>query len=258
VASDRKGVTPLPVRTSWVPIHKPPAPEGSSSIEDAAAQLEDLALKLGKVKALLGLQPFQPTGYFPYKLALKNLDTGELVKQGTIREGEHYRFALYADKEELKPGKNELKRDPDRRWIYIFSALQNGATEVKYPSVAQGSVENHLPASFPAEGEILVGKRFHVIPPFGVETYMLLASDDPIDDPFVFQQEGVVDLDLKSRGRGGPPPNPLALLLRQAMGRTRGLAEETDAAPSNWSVAPPLTVRSVPSGGGKNVVQSSK
>jgi len=79
--------------------------------------------------------------------------------------------------------------------------------------------------------------------PFGVDTYFLLTSDNAIDNPEVFNFEGV-RTEAGTRGAS----DPLTDLLSSASSMSRGA--NTRPVPTLWSIET-LTFRSVAGDGGK-------
>ena len=78
-------------------------------------------------------------------------------------------------------------------------------------------------------------------PPFGVDTYVLLSTAQPIPDPAVLEFNGV-----RTRGANGngAARNPLTRLLTHIGSSTRGVSAE---APADWSIER-LSLRSVGAG----------
>ena len=80
---------------------------------------------------------------------------------------------------------------------------------------------------------------FSVSEPFGVDSYFLVATDEPIDNPDVFDFEG-------ARTRGGVHPayaDPLTAMLSEVGAPTR--APKPRQVPAQWSIES-VTIRSVP------------
>ncbi len=81
---------------------------------------------------------------------------------------------------------------------------------------------------------------FSISEPFGVDTYFLLTTEDPITNPGVLDFDGVR---TKGGTRGGGPEDPLTQLLNENGAATRGVASKP--VPVRWSIEH-LTLRSVP------------
>jgi len=105
-----------------------------------------------------------------------------------------------------------------------------------------GSVENRIPLALPAPRDIRLGKdsAFEVAPPYGVDTYFLLTTDEPLPDPTILMWDGL-------RGRLGTPiTSPLTELLLETSDVSRsGALRRT---PNNWSIDRMLFVSVPPKG----------
>jgi hypothetical protein len=80
---------------------------------------------------------------------------------------------------------------------------------------------------------------FSISEPFGVDSYFLLTSDEPIDNPDVLDFEG-------ARTRGGAAPNyanPLTAMLADVGAAAR--SPKPRQVPAQWSIES-VTIRSVP------------
>ncbi|MCP4658929.1 MAG: hypothetical protein GY856_26250 [bacterium] len=84
-----------------------------------------------------------------------------------------------------------------------------------------GADENH-----PTEIPIGPQPVLEITAPWGIDTYFLLTTSEPIPDPFVLDSEGVLGPDL-SRG------HPLERLLRNRGVSKRGKSLLT---PTTWSI----------------------
>jgi len=224
---------PLPVRTDWINFIGNPHP-----FQFLARKLEDYALRIGKVKAWLQINPPPDQGIFPYRLALKNTNTGNIRNTGaTVFDRESYGLVLQADEAKLKPW-------VDKRFVYVFAIDNNGNSQLLFPQRDAGSVGNRVPydtagqEKYPPSEIQLGGARLFVIgPPFGVDAYILLASEEPIPNPRVLAFEGV-----KTRGGSKEDETPLTKLLHDVGSATRGTYPP---APTNWSIQRSL-IKSAP------------
>ncbi|MBI4640712.1 MAG: polysaccharide deacetylase family protein, partial [Candidatus Tectomicrobia bacterium] len=211
--------TSLPVRADWVGLN-----EARASIEKAGRALDDLTLRLAKIRAWLTFEAPPDNTRFPYRLALKNAQTGEIKTSGKLFTGEVYGLVLQADVTRwLKPA--------EKRYVYVFSIDSKGHSKLLFPSIFQGNVENRVPysiAQLPAE--IILGSKesFEIAPPLGIDTYILLTSEEPIPNPQVLEFEGVRRGNLP-QGDG----SPLQRLLEQIGWESRGQKLRT---PLNWSI----------------------
>jgi hypothetical protein len=240
------GYFPLPIRSDWVKL--PPDQEG---IRAAGAELTRMALLLARIRAWLTLQapPSQQT--FPYHLAFRRVadgKPGEFKDAGDFQEGEQYKLYLRADPSALAARDALLPR-----WVYVFVIDHFGDGTRVFPPSGRGNEGNRLPYAqvgdrpdfqplIPLAGES-PDADFEIGPPFGVDTYFLLTSDNPIDNPEVLHFEGV-RTEAGSRGAS----NPLTSLLAGASSMTRGVSLRP--VPALWSIET-VTFRSVPKDGGK-------
>jgi hypothetical protein len=128
-----------------------------------------------------------------------------------------------------------LKRGVEKRYVYVFSLDSFGNSTLLFPLKAQGVVENRVPIDTPPPAEIPLGTRFEIGPPFGVDTYILLTTREPISEPEVLEYQGI-------RTRGKEPETPLGRLLYRIGSETRGQKLLT---PVDWSIAA-LSLKSMP------------
>ena len=234
------GYLPLPIRSDWVRLR-----EGPEGVRAAGADLTKMALLLARIRAWLTLQspPAQET--FPYHLAFRQVvdgKLGEVKDSGEFREGEQYKLYLRADANAL------AARDSlTPRWVYVFVIDHFGDGTRVFPPPGRGNEGNRLPYAqvgeksdfqplIPLSGvspdaDIAIGS------PFGVDTYFLLTSDNAIDNPEVFNFEGV-RTEAGTRGTS----DPLTDLLSSASSMTRGAGARP--VPAMWSIET-LTFRSV-------------
>ena len=98
------------------------------------------------------------------------------ARNGVLIEGEQYELTL---------------RSPSSpRFVYVFAIDARGESVLLFPH--DGSVENR----FGMQKEVVLDARFEVAPPFGVETIVLLTSDEPLSDPWTLERDAT---------RRGPP-----------------------------------------------------
>ena len=225
----------LPIRTDWIALDG-----GASASAQAARQLAEAAVHTGRLKAWLTLQAHGSSGYFPYHLMLRNPLTGQTKATGDrVSDGEAYGFELVAD------AGAELDR-VQPQWIYVLASDSWGRTVLLYPTMAQGNVGNRLPYSpvdphqTLAPREISLGnpnapKLLTVQAPFGVDTYVLLTSTEPIPAPDQLNSDGV-------RTRGPGDNNPLQQLLQNIGSPNR---DATTGVPTDWSIQR-ISIRSQP------------
>jgi hypothetical protein len=247
-SGEQSAILPLPVRTYWFPTNG----QVDTSAKAVASQLQDSALRIGKVKSWLTLEAPADDGRFLYRLAFKNEKIGELVTGGglalqtstetgeqqlhpilpVMKGGEKYAVLLHADAEAIKGGMEE-------RYIYVFTLDSAGRSQLLWPRGGQGNSQRFPPSisgagSYPQD--IPLNAKFSVGPPYGIDTYVLLTSLEAIPDATVLEFDGV-----RSGTRGGNDANPLQRLLKSVGSSTRGAVVE---APANWSIQR-ISVKSV-------------
>ena len=190
---------------------------------NAAQKLTEYALRIQRIRGWLRLVG-PPTTHFPYRLGLKNMKTGEIKFDGSLVEGEDYRLILKAA--DLAP---EAHIAP--RYVYAFSIDRQGKGTLLYPTPSTGNNGNRLPPE-PAPPVIELGEKnelIQVAPPFGVDTYVLLTTVQPLPHPGVFDFDGV-QAPGTSRGHSDALEGLLAGI---GTPEVRGPV----AAPAKWSVS---------------------
>ncbi len=213
--------SPYPVRTDWVPVR------GATAIDGAGDKLNHYSSLLAKVHGWLELadSPADASTDEYYSLTLLP-STGDnpLSSDQTAHQGDLLKMALASE-----------DRVIDRRWVYVLDIDCHGQGTVIYP---RDYSENQFPNDSDNGREFILpgAPVLRVGPPFGVDTLILLSTEQPLGDPFVLNFEGVAE-----RGTRGVS-SPLEKLLNQTSGGTRGFS---DAVPTNWSIGV-LSVHSAP------------
>ncbi len=221
VTAGDEATSSLPLHTRWVPF------DAKTGATTSARTLEDLVLRLGRIRAWLTLEP-PTTDLFPYRLALRKSETRELKDGGDSRrrlvEGEKYGLVLRADPE-------ALEKPFDPLYVYAFFIDSDGKSTLVYPLGERGSVENRLPdmTGGPPPAEIEIGRQpvLEMGEPHGIDTYFLLVTSEPLSDPFVLSAGGV-------RGRDPRGKHPLERLFRNRGVVTRG--DPFTLTPTTWSI----------------------
>ena len=204
--SDRRK-TGLPLRTAWIAERK------NNSLRDTAPALHATLLTLRRI---LGWQLLEspPSDRFPYQLAARRTRDGMLVADGgAIIGGEKYELVLRALSQ-------PLPAHISKRYVYAFAVDSNGKSTLLFPPPSAGSVENRFQ---PTETEIALGESsaFAASPPYGVDTYFLLTTEEPLPNPTILEWDGV---------RAPEALTPLEQLL---VDPTRALGT---AVPTKWSI----------------------
>jgi hypothetical protein len=224
----------LPVDVIAMPISTRWTTPGKTWEENrkAAMELQNMLLGLVKIRAWLQLSSPPDKGDFPYRLALKHAKTGEVKTSGPLFEGEEYKVVLRAYKE--KPG-----IEVHGRYVYVFSINSSGKGTLLFPRSHRGNSENYFPAADEFQAEIQLGDKglFRIGKPFGIDTYFLLTTEEPIPNPAVLDFKGV----------RGPLPSgknctALEKLLYGLGSSYRGSPPETF---TNWSIQR-LPILSIP------------
>jgi hypothetical protein len=205
--SDRRK-TGLPLRTAWIAERK-----NNSRLRDTAPTLRAALLILRRIHGWQLIES-PPSDRFPYQLAARRARDGMLVTDGgAIIGGEKYELVLRIISQ-------PLPAHIPNRYLYAFVIDSNGKSTLLFPPPTAGSVENHFQ---PTETEIALGdaSAFAASPPYGVDTYFLLTTDDPLPNPSILEWDGV---------RAPEAPTPLEQLLLQP---TRAIGV---AVPTRWSM----------------------
>ena len=182
----------------------------------------DQALRLAKIRSWLEMEGPPDRGQFPYHLALRNPSTGELLAEGPVYDGDVYGLVLRADSARLKPSL-------EQRRVYVFAIDTHGKSVLLFPL---SQVQNRLPYEPTAAGtwptEIRLGQDtlLQVQPPLGMDTYVLLTSDEAVPTD-ALEWDGV----QRGATRGGA--SALAGLLFNNSGATRAGAP---VVPMSWSI----------------------
>lgn len=223
---------PLPLHTTWVPYEA----TSIQTIPMIVHRLERDLWGLAKLRGWLTLESPLGEELFPYKLGLNDHTTkqpaGERIKEGNI-----YQLVLVAEAEKLKQG-------VQRRFVYVLLMNSEGQIQLLFPPSKQGNEGNYFPGrikkgqSFPTE-ILLEGALIKVTEPLGLDTYILLATEEEIAEPdIVFQSDSV-------QTRSQNLESPLAVLLNRIGTATRAGATSV---PTNWSISR-LPILSVPQEG---------
>ena len=205
--SDRRK-TGLPVRTAWIAERK-----NNSRMRDTAPTLQSALLTLRRIHGWQLIES-PPSDRFPYQLAARRARDGLLVTDGgSIIGGEKYELVLRVISQ-------PLPSHIPKRYIYAFVVDTNGKSTLLFPPPTAGSVENHFQ---PTETEVALGESsaFGANPPYGVDTYFLLTTEEPLPNPSVLEWDGV---------RAPEALTPLEQLLLQP---TRAIGA---AVPTKWSI----------------------
>lgn len=178
--SDRRK-TGLPLRTDWI-----------------TDDVTGLRNALRRIRRIHGWQVLEspPDSRFAYRLAVRR-QRGNLVKEATPLIGDGtYELALRAP--------SRPPQGMQRRYVYAFVIDSYGKGILLFP--LSGSVENRFPHQASPPAEIPFGEPFVVAEPYGIDTYFLLSTDEPLPNPWILQWDGV-------RKRDPQPLTPLEQFL---------------------------------------------
>jgi Caspase domain len=208
--ADRR-TTGLPLRTRWIKESR-----AGDALRNTPV-LRDLLQHLRTIHSWNQLES-PPGSPFPYRLAVRRKKDGELARESGVIGNERYEIVLQA----AMP----LPAKIAPRYIYAFTVDSNGKSTLLFPFITSGSVENRFPPSPPpAEIELGDASSFEVGPPYGVDTYFLLTTDEPLPNPAILEWDGVRS--------GGHPETPLEQLLAMTASGTRS---SSIATPASWSI----------------------
>jgi hypothetical protein len=148
----------LPVRSAWV---------------SSAAALREHAQRLRRIQMWQFLES-PPGSRAPYRLALRRAKDRTFISNGTVVGDERYELVVRAASQQTQP-----------RYVYAFVIDSHGKSTLLHPR--DGSVENRLTGGQP---QISLGD-FHVGPPYGIDTFVLLTTDEPLPSPWILTWDGV-------------------------------------------------------------------
>jgi hypothetical protein len=213
-----------PVRSDWVATQ--------TDLDGASDKLSDYAVRLAKVRGWIELanNPAEDSLSAYYALALIPSSSGDAASSSALADGQ-----LTHQDDQFRLALTSTDRITDPRWVYVLDIDCQGRGQLLYPGNYTG---NRFPNKgdeerqflLPGVGPLTIGK------PFGVDTLILLSTEQPLPDPFVLNFDGVA-----SRGARGAA-SPLEKLLGNASGGTRGISEPE---PTNWGISL-STVHSAP------------
>jgi hypothetical protein len=213
-----KRKTGLPLRTAWNTERG-----HEDSLRDSGLSLREQILRLRKIYAWSALDsPYE--GHWPYRLALRRLRDGDESRDSVIGD-DAYELTLRAS-----PPTFGAPVAP--RYVYVFVIDSYGQSTLLFPP--SGSVENRFPLPAAAgqspypPTEIPLGSsaNFEIAPPYGVDTYFLLTTDEPLPDPWILEWDGV----------RGAPPRTLTQLDQLLALTSSGRRPATLVTPNNWSL----------------------
>jgi len=212
-----------PVATDWVLL------DGSDSLSEASSTLDKYAVRLAKVNGWLhlvgGTDDASTEDY--YKLVFKRLDDKSVLPENLpAKEDDRLRMFLTSSEPIVQ-----------KRWVYVLDIDCHGTGTLLYPI---DTADNRFPnmADSPKEIELPGAPTLRIGPPFGVDTILMISTQEPLSDPYELNFEGVSSRGSSTRG----VQSPLQQLLSGASAGTRG---EPPYVPTDWSIYP-IKLQSVP------------
>jgi hypothetical protein len=157
----------LPPRTAWT--HEP-------------IQLRRDLVTLRRIHVWLSLVSPANTPA-PYRLAVRDERTARIIDDGIVVGNRVYSIVLRAP---------VLLAEPlVARYYYIFVVDSHGNSHLVFPRT--GSAENRLPIGDRGAAEISLGapSAFRIAPPYGIDTYFLLSTEEPLPNPSILEWDGV-------------------------------------------------------------------
>jgi len=216
-ASDRVRSV-LPLRTAWIDAAR-------------AFVLRDSIARLHAVQAWQDLRS-PATSASHYRVALRRVSDGALVADGTLVGNSRYSLVL-------RERKTSVGDPLFAHYVYVFVIASDGSSVLLFPPPEMGAVENLLPITptpsrpltdAPAEIPLSGTRPFVVGEPYGVDTYFLLCTDEPLPSLAGLQWNGV----RGPRSRAFKK-SPLEELLAQTIASTRA-PNESMPTPPNWTI----------------------
>ncbi len=205
--------SPYPVSSDWAPL------ADLTALPGAAAKLNEYASRLAKINGWLNLpgdESASESNY--YKLIFKQVDNKSVLPEGeAARQDQRLKMYLSSD-----------TRVTQKRWVYVLDIDCHGKGTLLYPL---DTAENRFPndADTPREFELPGAPTLRIGAPFGVDTVLLISTQEPLPDPNALNFEGVGTRNALTRGAY----NPLQQLLSSTSSGTRGAIPDI---PSNWSI----------------------
>jgi hypothetical protein len=171
---------------------------------------------------------------FPYRLALRELETEKLVPPTEpLRAGREYQLVLQAD---AVPA-----RIPPR-YVYVFNIDREGNSTLLVPIAGHGNVENLVPdlrdardRTGPPPALVPLGHGFKVTPPYGRDTLVMITSATALPNPDI--------LAFSAGRRAGLVAPPRSDALAQFLFGLNTSTRASRPVPTAWSVQR-LTVES--------------
>lgn len=124
-----------------------------------------------------------PNTEISYRLAVRDEQTRQLVRGATIIGDRVHTVVLCASE--------PLPAELTRRYYYVFVVDSHGNSRLVFPRT--GSTENRFPIGDSPAAEIPLGgpSAFRITRPYGIDTYFLLSTEEPLPKPSILEWDGV-------------------------------------------------------------------
>jgi hypothetical protein len=124
-----------------------------------------------------------PDTEISYRLAVRDEQTRQLVRGSTIIGNRIHSVVLRMSE--------PLPAELTRRYYYVFVVDSHGNSRLVFPRT--GSTENRFPIGDSPDAEIPLGdpSAFRITRPFGIDTYFLLSTEEPLPNPSILEWDGV-------------------------------------------------------------------
>ncbi len=213
-----------PVASDWVVLADP------ASIADAGSVLNGYVERLAKVNGWLNIADNLSGASDAefYSLVFKRVTDQSVLPQGVAaKQNERFKMYLSSDDQII-----------EKRWVYVLDIDCHGKGSLLYPL---DTADNRFPndADTPMQFMLPGAPTLRIGAPFGVDTVLLISTQEPLPDPSALNFEGV-----GTRGGSSASNNPLQQLLSSTSAGTRGPVPEM---PTNWSIDA-TTLQSIPQG----------
>ncbi|HYI13083.1 MAG TPA: caspase family protein [Thermoanaerobaculia bacterium] len=145
-------------------------------------QLRRDLVTLRRIHSWLTLTPPPGMETF-YRLAVRDEKTRQLVRDATVIGNRLHSIVLRASE--------PLPAELTRRHYYVFVVDSHGNSRLVFPRT--GSVENRFPIGKSAAATIDLGapSAFRITRPYGIDTYFLLSTEEPLPDPSILEWDGM-------------------------------------------------------------------
>lgn len=223
LSTQTNNFNPLPLRTDFITAGI------KGSVKNTVDTLGNYSLKLMKIHSWLYLPSPPDDGDWPFYLEVKKYHSDISFTSGTVNGNDTILLYLKADAEELSNWDHSL------RYVYVFDIDSKGKMTLIFPR--NSSVENRFPTTIEGKTsmESRLGPKLIINNESSTDNYFLLASDEPIPNPDVLNQDGV-----KTRGFAWDD-SPFATVVDTGS-NTRSPGFVT---PSNWCLQK-ITLQTIP------------